>query len=131
MSGLAEELRERQNYWIDPDGDLDADALAAWLVARGVGKRGGRRRSRREPPEAPELGAASRRFANALARRAAEGDDVALEQLVEVREAVDLAIGDAARAMHGFGYSWTEIGRRVGLTRQGALKSFGTRKGGR
>lgn len=90
------------------------------------------KRKRREAPEAPELGAASRRFANALARRAAEeGDDVALEQLVEVRTAVDVAIEHAARGMHGRGYSWTEIAERVGMTRQGALKAYGTRKGGR
>lgn len=87
------------------------------------------RRSRVERPEVDELGAASKRFARAIARRAAEGDDLALEQLVEVSRAVDVALGDAARAMHGFGYSWTEIGDRLGITRQAARQRFGARLG--
>lgn len=103
----------------------DVDDLAAWLVKRGVGKRGGRRRSRKERPEAPELGAASRRFARALVQRATEGDDVALEQLVEVQAAVDDAVERAAVALHDFGYSWTEVGNRLGISRQAARQRFG------
>jgi hypothetical protein len=108
---------------------VDADALAEYLIRRGVGRRGGRRRSRRERPEAPELGATSRRFARALAARAAEGDTEGLEQLVEVRAAVDDAIASAARSLHGFGYSWTDLGVVLGVTRQAARQRFGTRLG--
>lgn len=130
MSGLAEELRAEFGLGADDRSVItDVDDLAAWLIKRGVGKRGGRRRSRRERPESPELASAARRFARALAGRAAEGDDIALEQLVEVRDAVDAALGDAARAMHGFGYSWTEIGDRLGTSRQNARQRFGTRLG--
>lgn len=126
MTSLVDDLRATFGLGEDDRSVVtDVDDLAAWLIARGVGKRGGRRRSRRERPEAPELGAASRRFARALAKRAAEGDDTALEQLVEVRTAVDEALGDAARSMHGFGYSWTEIGDRLGTTRQNARQRFG------
>lgn len=75
------------------------------------------------------MGAAVRRFVRSLAKRCAEGDDVAFEQLVEARRAIDEALGDAARAMHGFGYSWTEIGDRLGTTRQNARQRFGARLG--
>lgn len=122
---LAADLAQNASYWIDPDGDLDADALAAWLIARGVGKRGGRRRSRRERPECPELGAASRRFARALAARAGEGDTEGLEQLVEVRAAVDAAILDAARGLYRADYSWGDIGTLLGITKQAARQRFG------
>lgn len=128
MSSLADDLRELLDGHED-DGPLDVDALAAWLIARGVGRRGGRRRSRRERPEAPELGAAARRFARALAVRAAEGDEQGLEQLVEVGRAVDAALADAARGLHGFGYSWSYIGAAVGITRQAAHQRFGARLG--
>jgi hypothetical protein len=104
---------------------VDADELAAYLIRRGVGKRGGRRRSRRERPECPELGAASRRFARALAARAAEGDTEGLEQLVEVRAAVDEAIHEAARGLYAAGYSWGDIGGVLAITKQAARQRFG------
>lgn len=123
MSTLAAELREKL-YDLDPDPEL-CDQLASWLVARGVGKRGGRRRSRRERPECPELGAASRRFARALAARAAEGDTEGLEQLVEVRSAVDEAIHEAARGLYSAGYSWGDIGGVLTISKQAARQRFG------
>lgn len=124
-STLADELRE----FLDQGGravveDMDLDELAAWLTARGVGKRGGRRRARREAPEAPEVGAAARRFARALARRAAEGDTEALEELVALRGEVEACIVSAARNLHRFNYSWTDIGRVLGMTRQAARQRF-------
>jgi hypothetical protein len=64
----------------------------------------------------------------ALVRRAADGDLDALAALVESRDALDAAIGDAARALHydfHQPYSWTEIGREVGITRQAAQQRFG------
>ncbi len=119
---LVDELRDRL-----PSG-VDVDALAAFLVNRGVGSRGGRRRSRATRPEPPELGSASRRFARALASRATEGDTEALEVLVEVRAAVEESIEEAARSLHEFGYSWTEVGDLLGVTRQAARQRFGARE---
>lgn len=130
MSGLADELRERFGAAVDDSVAIaDVEELAAWLIHRGVGKRGGRRRSRRERPEAPELGAAARRFARGLSKRACEGDTEGLEQLVELYAAVDDAMLVAGRGLHGFGYSWTDIGRVVGTSRQNARQRFGQRLG--
>src|SRR5687768_5205295 len=119
MSTLAEELAERLAAGDDPE------ALAAWLIARGVGKRGGRRRSRRERPEAPEIGQAARRFVRALVVRAEEGDTEAIEQLVETQHEVTQAITAAGRALHEVaGYSYTELAQVLGTTRQAARQRF-------
>lgn len=118
---LAAELAERIEA-----GD-DADALAAWLIARGVGSRGGRRRARRERPECPEVGQAARRMVRALVKRAEEGDTEAIEQLVETQHETTQAITAAGRALHAAGYSYTDLGRVVGSTRQAAQQRFGTR----
>lgn len=81
--------------------------------------------SRRERPECPELGGAVVRFSRALTVRAWEGDDEALEQLVRVRRAVEEDIVTSARYLHAFGYSWTRIGRILGISRQAARQRFG------
>lgn len=135
---LADELAERLGLQPTPEARanttrqtvvVDVDDLAAWLIKRGVGSRGGRRRSRKERPEAPELGATSRRFARALASRAAEGDTEGLEQLVEVGRSVQDATASAVRSLHGFGYSWAEIADVLGVTKQAAQQRYGKRLG--
>lgn len=80
--------------------------------------------------EALELASFLRRMARALVRRAAEGDLDALTALVQARAAIDEAIVAAARELHDGrfpteGYSWTEIGRELGMTRQAARQRFG------
>lgn len=122
MTTLADELAEHLAA-----GD-DAEALAAWLIARGVGSRGGRRRSRRERPEAPEVGQAARRFVRALVVRATEGDTEAIEQLVETQHETTQAITAAGHALHEVaGYSYTELAQVLGVTRQAARERFGRR----
>ena len=111
MTTLAEELAER--FGLD-----DAEAVAEWLIARGVGKRGGRRRSRRDRPEAPEIGKAARRMVRSLVGRAGEGDWEAIEELVTTRAAVADAIGAAIVGAHEFGYSYTELADVLGTSRQ-------------
>lgn len=83
---------------------------------------------RRKEREAPELAGFLRRMARALVRRAAAGDLEALAALVESRDALDVAIGDAARALHydfTQPYSWGEIARELGISRQAAQQRFG------
>lgn len=79
---------------------------------------------RRRKYEAPEVGAAARRFARALARRAGEGDTEAIEQLVELRTEVDRQLGEAARGLVAAGYSWTEVADVLGVSRQAARQRF-------
>lgn len=69
-----------------------------------------------------------RRMLRALARRATEGDLFALESLANLRTALDAAVAEAARGAHDgpAAYSWTEIGRELGITRQAARQQYGS-----
>lgn len=80
--------------------------------------------ARKRRHEAPEVAAAARRFARALAKRAEEGDTEALEGLVALAAEVDASIGRAARSLHSCGYSWTDIARTIGVSRQAARQRF-------
>lgn len=65
-----------------------------------------------------------RRCVRALGRRA--GDDVdALATFTELAELVDATMAEAARSCHAAGYSWTEIGDALGVSRQAARQRFG------
>jgi len=54
----------------------------------------------------------------ALVRRAGEGDTEALEQLRMLDDLTTQAVGTALRQMNDFGYSWSELARVTGTTRQ-------------
>lgn len=73
--------------------------------------------------EAPEIGDAVLRMLDGLVARAAEGDTEAIEQLrrVELATPVYLGRGVAAAALI---YSWAELAKLVGTTRQGAWQRF-------
>jgi hypothetical protein len=76
--------------------------------------------------ECPDMAAMMTRLARAMVRRADEGDLEALTALAAVDVAVRDAIVAAARALH-YGrqsYSWGEIARELGVTRQAAQKRF-------
>jgi hypothetical protein len=75
--------------------------------------------------ETREFGAFARRIVRAYGRRVADRDIEALAELVALRDAVDAAIHDAATALHGEPYSWTDIGRVLGITRQAAQMRLG------
>src|SRR5437868_5908002 len=85
------------------------------------------RRRRRDVVENDEFGAFARRIIRAYARRVAAGDIEALADMVALSEDLDKAIGEAVTGLHDAvnGYSWTEIGDRLGIARQSAFKRWG------
>jgi hypothetical protein len=76
--------------------------------------------------ENDEYGAFARRIVTGYARRVAGGDVEALPAMVTLSAHLDEAIGQAVIGLRGFGYSWAEIGARLGLTRQAVQQRWGT-----
>ena len=70
--------------------------------------------------ENDEYAAFARRVLRAYARRVADGDVEALILMFGRSAEIDTAISQAVTGLRGFGYSWAEIGSRLGTTRQAA-----------
>ena len=66
-----------------------------------------------------------RRVLRAYTRRVATGDIDALTAMTDLSDEIDTAIGQAVTALRGVGYSWAEIGTRLGITRQAAQQRWG------
>lgn len=82
--------------------------------------------TRKREREAPEMGAMLDRMIRAMSRRAVGGELEALGVLRELRWKIDAAIAEGAQGAHeAFGFSWTEIGRELGITRQAARQMYG------
>jgi len=67
-----------------------------------------------------------RRIVRAYGRRVAAGDIEAVPDMARLADDLDAAIRDAItelRARHG--YSWADIGLRLGVTRQAAQQRWG------
>ena len=75
--------------------------------------------------ENDEYAAFARRVLRAYARRIADGDVEALTFMTDLAEEIDTAISQAVTGLRGFGYSWAEIGSRLGVTRQAAQQRWG------
>jgi hypothetical protein len=75
--------------------------------------------------ENDEYAAFARRVLRAYARRVADGDIEALTLMTDLADEIDTAIGQAVAGLRGFGYSWAEIGSRLGITRQAAWQRWG------
>ena len=75
--------------------------------------------------ENDEFAAFTRRILRAYARRVATGDVEALTLMLGLSAELDTAIGQAVTGLRGFGYSWAEIGNRLGITRQAAQQRWG------
>jgi DNA-directed RNA polymerase specialized sigma24 family protein len=80
---------------------------------------------RRDVVENDEFGAFARRIIRAHGRRVATGDVEALRDLVALSSAIDDAIGEAVIGLRAFGYSWSEIGQRLGISKQAAQQRWG------
>jgi predicted transcriptional regulator len=90
-------------------------------------------RRRRAEREAPELGAAVDRMLLALVRRGASGELEAIEELVRVRDSMPALVQAAvAAAVAGPAeYSFGEVGRWLGISRQAARQAARKSKAGR
>jgi hypothetical protein len=75
--------------------------------------------------ENDEYAAFARRVLRAYARRIADGDVEALTLMTDLAEEIDTAINQAVTGLRAFGYSWSEIGSRLGVTRQAAQQRWG------
>ena len=75
--------------------------------------------------ENDEYAAFARRVLRAYARRIALGDIEALTLMVILADDLDDDIRQAVKGLRGFGYSWAEIGSRLGITRQAAQQRWG------
>ncbi|MFU8851111.1 hypothetical protein ACNAW0_09030 [Micromonospora sp. SL1-18] len=83
------------------------------------------RQKRRDVVENDEFAAFARRIIRAHGRRVATGDVEALRDLVALSANLDDAIGEAVIGLRAFGYSWAEIGQRLGISRQAAQQRWG------
>ena len=78
--------------------------------------------------ETDEFLRACGRMLNAAGKRVADGDTTDLALLVRLRrelEAVEVAAVQGMRERHG--YSWAEIGRDLGISRQAAQQFYARR----
>jgi hypothetical protein len=79
----------------------------------------------RRPIENDEYAAFARRVLRAYSRRIAAGDIDALEDMADLAAEINTTMGDAVTGLRERGYSWAEIGTRLGITRQAAQQRWG------
>ena len=75
--------------------------------------------------ENDQYAAFARRILRAYARRVADGDVEALTLMLGLSAEIDTAISQAVTGLRACGYSWAEIGSRLGITRQAAQQRWG------
>lgn len=75
--------------------------------------------------ETAEYAGFARRAVAALGRRVATGDVEAIVEMVKVSEALDNAMAEAIVGLRDAGYSWAEIGARLGISRQAVQQRWG------
>jgi hypothetical protein len=80
----------------------------------------------RRQVENDEYGAFVRRVVRGYSRRVADGDVGALILMTGLADELDAAIAEAVKGLRGCGYSWAEIGSRLGITRQAAHQRWGS-----
>src|SRR5437763_16170497 len=80
---------------------------------------------RRRVVENDEYAAFIRRAVRAYGRRIAGGDIETLRDLIALAGEVEHATDTAVAGLRRYGYSWTEIADRLGITRQAAYQRWG------
>ena len=80
---------------------------------------------RRRVTENDEYAAFARRVIAAYSRRIARGDIDAVTGMAQLADELDIAICHAVTGLRTQGYSWADIGARLGITRQGAQQRWG------
>ncbi|MET8263092.1 hypothetical protein ABZU92_03760 [Micromonospora arida] len=83
------------------------------------------RQRRRDVVENDQFAGFAKRIIRAHGRRVATGDVEALRDLIALSSVIDDAIGEAVIGLRTFGYSWAEIGQRLGISRQAAQQRWG------
>lgn len=81
--------------------------------------------NRKRRHEADELAAAALRMMRALARRAGEGDELALEVLATVQRDTNAIAGAGVAGFRDSGRSWGDVAGILGTSRQGAQQRYG------
>jgi len=84
-------------------------------------------KSARPVVENDEYAAFTRRILRSYARRVATGDIEALTRMTALADDVETAIRNAVIGLREHGYSWADIGTRLGVTRQAAQQRWGGR----
>lgn len=77
--------------------------------------------------EADKFGSFVRRVIRAYGRRVADRDIEALAGLAQLQRDIDDQLQLAIDQLRAAGYSWTDIGDQLGITKQGASQRFGRR----
>ena len=75
--------------------------------------------------ENDEYAAFLRRVIRAYSRRVAAGDIEAIADMAATADEMDTAMRDAITGLRQIGYSWADIGLRLGVSRQAAQQRWG------
>jgi hypothetical protein len=84
---------------------------------------------RRRVVENDEYALFLQRVIRAYSRRVASGDIEAITHMTRLAADLDQAITHAVIGLRTCGYSWADIGLRLGITRQAAQQRWGTTPG--
>ena len=104
---------------------LDSSAQSAQLTRPDTVKARLTPKRPRRQVENDEYAAFVRRILRACSRRVGDGDVEALGLMLGLAEEIDTAIAEAVKGLRTCGYSWAEIGARLGITRQAAQQRWG------
>ena len=83
---------------------------------------------RRRVVENDEYAAFLRRVLRAYSRRVGAGDIEAVAEMTDLARQLDDIIQDAITSLREHGYSWADIARPLGISRQAAQQRWGSRE---